>query len=122
MKAKILIIDDEMSILKLLRHYLSEFYEVTIVSDGLEAFSWMQQGNIPALIVADIQMPNIDGNEFLKQVKLSNIFSKIPVIMLSSLDTSNERVKFLKNGARDYLVKPFNPEELHLRIKNILEP
>lgn len=117
---KVLIIDDEVTILKLLNHYLSTYYSVTIKSDGEQAMLWMQDGHIPDLIVADIQMPNLAGDAFLKQLKTSGFFRDIPVIMLSGLENSAERIKYLKMGARDYVVKPFNPEELYLRIKNLI--
>jgi len=81
----------------------------------------MQEGNIPDIIVADIQMPVLNGYDFLTQIKASGFFHATPVIMLSSIDNSTERIKCLRMGARDYVVKPFNPEELYLRIKNILE-
>lgn len=117
---KVLLIDDEVTILKLLNHYLSSYYSVTMKNDGEQALLWMQEGNIPDVIVADIQMPNMDGDGFLKQLKTSGFFKDIPVIMLSGLENSAERIKFLKMGARDYVVKPFNPEELYLRIKNLI--
>lgn len=117
---KVLLIDDEVTILKLLNHYLSSYYHVTTKNDGEQALMWMQEGNIPDVIVADIQMPNMDGDRFLKQLKSSGFFKDIPVIMLSGLENSAERIKFLKLGARDYVVKPFNPEELYLRIRNLI--
>jgi DNA-binding response OmpR family regulator len=118
---KILIIDDEVTILKLLQHYLSDYYEVVVMPDGLQAFSWMQEGNIPDMIVADIQMPVLNGYDFLSQIKASGFFKDTPVIMLSSIDNSTEKIKCLRMGARDYVIKPFNPEELYLRIKNTIE-
>lgn len=118
---KILIVDDEVTILKLLNHYLSTYYEVVTKSDGQQALLWMQEGNVPDVIVADIQMPNLPGDDFLKQLNASGFFKDIPVIMLSGLENSAERIKFLKLGARDYVVKPFNPEELYLRIKNLIK-
>lgn len=117
---KVLIVDDEATILKLLNHYLSSYYTVTVMPDARQALLWMQEGNVPDVIVADIQMPNMDGDSFLKQIKSSGFFRDIPVIMLSGLENSAERIKFLKLGARDYVVKPFNPEELYLRIKNLI--
>jgi len=117
---KVLIIDDEATILKLLNHYLSNYYSVSVMADGQQALRWMQEGNVPDVIVADIQMPNMDGDSFLKQIKSSGFFKDIPIIMLSGLENSAERIKFLKLGARDYVVKPFNPEELYLRIKNLI--
>lgn len=75
---------------------------------------------MPDLIVADIQMPNIDGYEFVKQIRASGFFRNIPLIVLSGLESSNEKVKCLKLGANDYLVKPFNPEELAIRIELLI--
>jgi DNA-binding response OmpR family regulator len=115
MKKKILAIDDERTIRVLLENFLKE-YDVTTKNDGLEGMLWLQNGNMPDLIVADIQMPNLDGYEFVKQVRASGFFKDIPMIMLSGIESSAEKVKCLKLGASDYMVKPFNPEELAVRI------
>jgi DNA-binding response OmpR family regulator len=101
----------------LLENFLNKDYEVISKSDGLEALSWMQEGNLPDLIVADIQMPNLDGYEFIENVRSSGYFKNIPLIMLSGIESSVEKVKCLKLGANDYMIKPFNPEELAIRNK-----
>jgi DNA-binding response OmpR family regulator len=119
MKKKILVIDDERTIRVLLENFLKD-YDVTPLNDGMEGLSWLQEGNMPDLIVADIQMPNLDGYEFVKQVRSSGYFKDIPLIMLSGIESSAEKVKFLKLGANDYIVKPFNPEELAIRIELLL--
>ncbi|MCF8228180.1 MAG: response regulator [Bacteroidales bacterium] len=95
-------------------------YEVFTKNDGLEALKWMEEGNIPDLVVADIQMPNLDGYDFIKNVRASGYFKDIPLIMLSGIESSSEKVKCLKLGANDYIVKPFNPEELSVRIELLL--
>lgn len=120
MKKKILVVDDELSIRLLLENYLSKTYEVFTKSDGLEAMKWLQNGNLPNLIVADIQMPNLDGIQFIEQIKSSGFFRDIPLIMLSGIESSQEKIKCLKLGANDYMVKPFNPEELAIRIEILL--
>lgn len=120
MKKTILVIDDEMSIRMLLENFLSKTYTVVTRNDGQEGLQFLEEGNMPDLIVADIQMPNLDGYEFIKNVRASGFFKNIPVIMLSGIESSNERVKCLKLGADDYLVKPFNPEELSIRIDNLI--
>ncbi len=120
MRKKILIIDDELSIRLLLENFLKKYYDVTTKEDGLEALNWMQDGNLPDLIVADIQMPNIDGYEFIKNVRASGYFKHIPLIMLSGIESSAEKVKCFKLGANDYMIKPFNPEELAIRIELLL--
>ncbi len=120
MKRKILAIDDEKTIRLLLENFLSKNYDVTTQNDGLQGLLWMQEGNIPDLIVADIQMPNLDGYDFIKNIRASGYFKDIPLIMLSAIESSTERVRCLKLGANDYMVKPFNPEELALRIELLL--
>ncbi|MFK5856104.1 MAG: response regulator [Bacteroidota bacterium] len=120
MKKTILAIDDELSIRMLLENFLSSDFNVVTCNDGQEGLKYLEQGDLPDLIVTDIQMPNIDGYEFIKNVRASGFFSHIPVIMLSGIESSNERVKCLKLGADDYMVKPFNPEELAVRIENML--
>ena len=120
MKRTILVIDDEQSIRMLLENFLGKEFEVVAKNDGLEGIKFLEEGNLPDLIVADIQMPNMDGYEFLENAKASGFFNHIPIIMLSGNESSKERIKSLRLGADDYMVKPFNPEELYLRIKNIL--
>lgn len=116
MKKKILVLDDEITIRTLLEKFLSNLYEVTATSNGHEALAWLQKGNIPDLLIVDLEMPSMDGFEFLKQVKSSGFFRSIPVLMLSGVDSSAERVKCLKAGALDFMIKPFNPEELMIKI------
>jgi DNA-binding response OmpR family regulator len=117
---KILVVDDKSSISNLLIQFLSSNYLVESREDGLEALTMLQQGNIPDLIITDLQMPNLDGYELIKRLKESGYFKDIPIIVLSSKDSSGDRVKCLKLGADDYIVKPFNPEELLIRIEKIL--
>lgn len=117
---KILIVDDKSSISDLLTRFLSSKYEVEVRTDGMEALMWLQEGNIPDLILTDLQMPNMDGLELIGKVKTSGYFSDVPIIVLSSKDSSNDRILCLKAGAEDYIMKPFNPEELLIRIEKVL--
>ncbi|MCF8230646.1 MAG: response regulator transcription factor [Bacteroidales bacterium] len=117
MKKKILVIDDEKTIRILLKNYLQKDYEVITKENGEEGMAWLQQGIIPDLIVVDIQMPVMDGYEFIKNIRASGYFKDIPLIMLSGIESSSDKVKALKMGANDYMVKPFNPEELAVRIQ-----
>ena len=120
MMKKILVVDDKSTISNLLVQFLRGRYCVDIKEDGLEALTWLQQGNIPDLVLTDLQMPNMDGVELIKRLKESGYFKDIPIIVLSSRDNSVDRVQCLKLGAEDYIVKPFNPEELLIRIEKIL--
>eukprot|EP01136_Pigoraptor_vietnamica_P014329 Opistho-1_new@56399 len=80
----------------------------------------MQEGHIPDLIIADIEMPMMDGYEFIDQVRSSGFLRHIPLIMLSGKDSSDNRIRCLEAGADDYLIKPFNPRELAARVNGIL--
>jgi len=120
MKKKVLVIDDELSIRMLLENFLNKTYTVVTKNDGMEGLGWLEEGNIPDLIVADIQMPNLDGYDFVKNLRASGYFRHIPIIMLSGIESTSEKIKCLKLGADDYIVKPFNPEELALRIELLI--
>jgi DNA-binding response OmpR family regulator len=120
MRKKILVVDDERTIRMLLENYLGQTYDVTAKSDGLDALNWLNTGNIPDLIIADINMPHMDGFAFVENLRSSGYFKEIPVIMLSASESSTEKVKFLRLGANDYMVKPFNPEELLVRMELLL--
>ncbi|MCB0805029.1 MAG: response regulator transcription factor [Bacteroidales bacterium] len=121
MKKKVIVIDDKYEIRNLLNMFLSKDYEVVTFENGHTAFTWLQSGNIPDGIISDIQMPELDGRKFLSLVKSSGMFNKIPIIMLSSIHNSDERIKMLDMGADDYVVKPFNPAELKVRLSRLIK-
>ena len=121
MRKKILVLDDEVSICLLLENFLSKNYEVFSVNNGLDALLWLDN-NIPDLIVSDIQMPNMNGYEFLRELRKRGFTKHTPCIMLSGKSESKQRIKCYKLGAQDYLTKPFNPEELDEVVKKNLYP
>lgn len=118
---KILAIDDELSMRTLLEFFLKETYEIVTIASGEEALQWLDEA-IPDLIISDIEMRGMDGFEFLRQVRLRGYTKHTPVIMLSGKSESKERVKCYQLGAQDYLIKPFNPEELNELVKKNLHP
>jgi DNA-binding response OmpR family regulator len=122
MKPSILVVDDQIMMTHFLAYYFKKNYEVYTKNDGLEALLWLEEGNIPNAIIADIDMPKLNGFEFIKSIKASNFFNHIPIVMLSSKERSEDRIHCLKLGADDYLTKPFNPEELELKIQRLLIP
>ena len=119
-REEVLVIDDQPIMLKLLEQILKDRYEVVALENGKEALEWMYSGNIPDLVVADLNMPEIDGFEYIQRIRESGFFYDVPLIVLSGEESSAERIKCLKLGANDYLIKPFNPEELRLRIDNLI--
>lgn len=94
-------------------------YKVVQKTNGAEALQWMHQGNLPDVIVADMNMPEMNGFEFILQIRSSGLYRDIPLIMLSGNENTADKIKCLNAGADDYLIKPFNPEELEARINNI---
>lgn len=121
MKNKILIIDDERSIRLLLESFLSKEYEVVSKSDGQAALDWLET-SLPDLVICDIQMPVLDGFQLIESIRQRGYTKHTPIIMLSGVENSKERVKCYKLGAQDFLAKPFNPEELDELIKKNLNP
>jgi DNA-binding response OmpR family regulator len=116
----IIVVDDDAFIQAILNQTLSEHFSVTLFTDGMEAFNYLQSGNVPDLILTDLNMPGLSGMELLSQVRNSGFFSSIPLIILSGKEDTETRIKCLEAGADDYILKPFNPRELDARIKNIL--
>ena len=121
MKKKVLLIDDKREFRKLVKIFLSKRYEVETAENGLKALNLLQNGYFPDVIVTDLMMPEIDGKTFINQIKNSGVFNQIPIIVLSSIDKSSERIDLIKSGASDYMNKPFNPAELDVRIYNMLK-
>lgn len=119
MKKKILVVDDELSIRMLLDNFLSDDYTVFTKDNGYEAMSWFKEGNTADLILVDIDMPMINGYELTESIRKQAGMHAVPIIMLSSKQKSEDRIKSFAAGADDYLQKPFNPEELLVRIQSV---
>ena len=115
-----LLVDDEVAMVWLLTNYLSDFFEVVTKTDGQEALQWLQAGNSPDVIVLDINMPNLNGYDLLAKVRATTAWKDVPVIMLSAMEKTSEKIKSFQLGANDYVVKPFNPAELKARLSIIL--
>lgn len=116
----VLIAEDDPFIRKILRQTLKDDFEVITKENGIEALSWLEDGNPVDIILSDIQMPYMDGKDLLGMLRVSPIFQKIPLIILSSFSDSDTRIKFFKLGADDYVVKPFSPIEVKAKIMSVL--
>ncbi|AYL95844.1 response regulator [Mucilaginibacter celer] len=121
MKRTILIVDDDLSILKLLNFILSKEYDIIVKNNGIEAFSWLEDGNMPELIISDLQMPYFDGQSFIKNVKISGFYREIPVILLSAAHDLDEQVSKMPFTVDTYIHKPFKPEALKTAINKVLK-
>ena len=119
MKKKIMVVDDEDDILHFLELVLREKgYEVATASSGHEALTRAQMVR-PDLILLDIMMPQMDGWEVLKLLRVDEETRRIPVAMLSARTEAKDRVQGLQEGAIDYICKPFALQELLGKIETI---
>src|SRR5881397_1206777 len=119
-KRSILVVDDDRSV----RGYLSDFlnscgYVVECLESGDQCLARMAAGNIPSLLVLDVVMPGMSGIEVLEGLKKLNC--AVPVIVLSAVGQTKTVVDAMKMGAADFLVKPFEEQELELAIQNVIE-
>jgi two-component system alkaline phosphatase synthesis response regulator PhoP len=118
-KFSILLVEDEENLQEALKLNLElEGYEITGVYDGAEALQAVQK-EFFNLIILDVMLPEIDGITVCETIRLTN--PDIPILILSAKNSSADRVLGLKKGADDYLTKPFNLEELLLRVSNLIK-
>jgi two-component system, chemotaxis family, chemotaxis protein CheY len=122
MKKKLLVVDDAVSMLLLLKKFFEINYEVVTYKSVNEAIQYLQNNmELPDLIISDLNMGDVSGEDFVRYLKSEMITKDIPTFILTSNEQSSVRVKFLKLGVDDILIKPFNFEELSLRVDNILK-
>jgi two-component system alkaline phosphatase synthesis response regulator PhoP len=117
--ANILLVEDEENLHEALKLNLElESYEITSAYDGNEALKAIKDEFFD-LIILDVMLPNVDGITVAETIRLQN--NDVPILMLSAKNTSADRVLGLKKGADDYLAKPFNLEELLLRVDKLIQ-
>ncbi|MBE9060813.1 response regulator [cf. Phormidesmis sp. LEGE 11477] len=119
-RSKILVVDDRLENLQLLKKLLTEEgYNVRQSPDGALALSNIPRFQ-PDLVLLDIMMPEMDGYTVCQQIKSNQQSKNIPVIFLSALDLTFDKVRAFEVGAVDYINKPFHPSEVIARVKNQL--
>lgn len=119
-KSRLLIVEDDIDIANMLEIYFGGLhYEVDIASRGSEALEKTRQ-RLPHLIVLDIMLPDIDGYEVCRTLRTYTRTSHIPVIFLTQKDERSDKLQGLELGADDYITKPFDIEELRLRVYNAI--
>ena len=114
---KILVVDDEEKIRIIIKKYAEfEGYEITEASNGMEAIEACKKDDFD-LIIMDVMMPELDGFSACKEIKK---FKDIPIIMLSARGEEYDKIHGFESGVDDYVVKPFSPKELMLRINVVI--
>jgi two-component system alkaline phosphatase synthesis response regulator PhoP len=118
MKKKVLVVDDEKSIVTLLQYNLEQAgFDVITASNGEEG-KRLAETETPDFIILDLMLPLLDGMEVCKQLRQENIMT--PILMLTAKDDELNKILGLEFGADDYMVKPFSPREVIARVKAIL--
>jgi PleD family two-component response regulator len=119
-KGRILVVEDDVDIANMLRIYFSsQGYETTVAGRGREALDRCKQ-QLPHVVVLDIMLPDIDGYEVCTQLRTNLRTSHIPIIFLTQKDERSDKIAGLELGADDYVTKPFDIEELRLRVQGAI--
>lgn len=109
MKKKILAIDNSKAIRFLLQTVLGKEHQVVTAPDGCTAMYWLSKRNIPDLIICDPQLPDMKNWEFIEELTTSILYRNIPLMVISSLDKGETKLKCEQFGVYEYFMKPFNP-------------
>ncbi|MFT4534622.1 MAG: signal transduction histidine kinase/DNA-binding response OmpR family regulator [Saprospiraceae bacterium] len=118
-KKTILIVEDNYDLQSFLKELLILQYNVILAENGEEGY-YYAKSNLPDLILSDIIMPKLDGIEMCKKLQNDSLTKHIPVVLLTANNSTNSKISGLKSGAIEYISKPFNTNELLLKVKNII--
>ncbi len=116
----VMIVDDDEFMLEFISDTLSEEYQVISLDNGLQLLA-QAQTHRPQLILADVQMPDIDGYTLCQRIKQDPALAEIPVLFLSALDSLEDRLRGFEVGAEDFVNKPINPKMLLSKVAKVLE-
>src|SRR2546428_6163200 len=117
MVKKVLIIEDETDLIKLLKYNLEkEGFKVSYATDGSIALAEVRR-DVPDLVILDLMLPGLSGLEVCRQLRHSERFSRIPILILSARSEEADRVIGLELGADDYVTKPFSMREVVARVR-----
>ena len=118
---KILVVDDDIAINELIKINLELFgYNAITAYDGIQGFTLAKQ-ELPDLIILDVMMPEVDGYTVAKRIRENSTTKNIPILMLTALNLLENKIKGFDIGVDDYLVKPFEMEELKVRVRALLK-
>ncbi|MEG4841353.1 MULTISPECIES: response regulator transcription factor [unclassified Microcoleus] len=120
MSARLLLVDDEPGLREAVQAYLEDSdFAVEVASNARDGWELLQQYN-PDLVISDIMMPQVDGYQFLKQVRADPRYKALPVVFLTAKGMTSDRIQGYQAGCDAYLSKPFDPDELVAIVTNLL--
>lgn len=117
--SRVLIVEDNIELLRLMKRLLQHRYHVLTANDGREALQLIQTNKID-IVVSDVMMPEMDGYQLTDHIKHNEIYSHLPIILLTAKTTEDDQQKALLTGADGYITKPFKIRDLQLRIDNLI--
>ncbi|NHC37509.1 response regulator transcription factor [Scytonema millei] len=121
MSPRLLLVDDEPGLREAVKDYLEESgFTVQVASNAREGWDLLQQ-NTPDLVISDIMMPQVDGYQFLKQMREDPRFKRLPVVFLTAKGMTTDRIQGYNSGVDAYIPKPFDPDELVAIVENLLD-
>jgi DNA-binding response OmpR family regulator len=117
----ILVVEDDEHIAKVLTFMLErQGYRVTHAADGRVASNHVATASAPDLVLLDVMLPYVDGFEIVRLIRERSDWAQVPVLMLTAKNTESDTVRALDAGADDFIVKPFQPNELLARVRRVL--
>jgi len=118
----VLAVDDDIAIRIILNNVLRKSFDITTVSNGVEALLWLKKGNDPDIIISDISMPELNGFDLLKSLSQSGLYNKTPLIILSGHNKEEVRAQMVNYiNPVTFIQKPFNPIEIYNHVTNIIQ-
>jgi len=103
-----------------LDEYLSGSFETVTMTSAEDALGRLNDGDPVSIVILDLFLPGMNGFDFLNALRSDRRFDRLPVLVLSGSEKSEDRVRAFEAGADDFVVKPFNPMELAARVKNLI--
>ena len=119
----VLVVEDDEHISQVLRFMLErQGYQVVHMADGRAASNHVASSSPPALVLLDVMLPYVDGFEIVQLIRSQSAWRDVPVLMLTAKNTERDTVRALDAGASDFVIKPFQPQELLARVRRFLRP